>query len=74
MTSIAEDLQKWRKFVVTFLTKKIKRGSFPQCKYFNKYIREIHAALCRAVLYGGSQDYWPKEHFCVQDDLIIKTR
>ena len=34
MTSIAEDLQKWRKFVVTFLTKKIKRGSFPQCRYF----------------------------------------
>ena len=74
MTSIAEDLQKWRKFVVTFLTKKIKRGSFPQCKYFNKYIREIHAALCRALLYGGSQDHWPKKRFCVQDDLIVKTR
>ncbi|CAB4000874.1 Gamma-tubulin complex component 5, partial [Paramuricea clavata] len=28
--SIAEDLQKWRTFIVTFLTKKIKRGSYPQ--------------------------------------------
>ena len=32
VNTIAEDLQKWRTFIVTFLTKKMKKGSYPQCK------------------------------------------
>ena len=33
ISSISEDLKKWRIFIVKFLANQIKQGSYPHCEY-----------------------------------------